>query len=123
MSALIAVTSNSESAALIALSSDLNEYLRLGGPTATPPVETPALAAAFAQDFVKGNVTAIRKALDPDQRGKLPAGGLEALMLALAADDDLGTPFLRSLAASDDTILNPLARDVLALKDHPSASH
>ncbi len=108
-------------AALITLSPDLRAFLTKTG--SEPDMHRAALAGAFARDFVEGNVTAIRKAIDPKQRKKLPAGGLEALVLALAADDRLGEPFLRDLALSNDDELKPLAVKALALKDGALAGH
>lgn len=108
-------------AALTTLGPDLKIHLSGEG---TPEQRHRAeLAGSYARDFVEGNVTAIRKAIDPKQRMKLPKGGLEALVLALATDDKLGEPFLRGLAQSQDEELKPLAADALRLKDGAKTSH
>lgn len=108
-------------AALTTLSPDLKTYL--AGTSSGAEKHRADLAGAFAQDFVESNVTAIRKAIDPKERIKLPAGSLEALVLALAADDKLGAPFLRGVAESNDPVLQPLATEALKLKDGAKASH
>jgi hypothetical protein len=108
-------------AALTTLSPTLEHYL--AGTGDARDREHAELAGEFARDFVEGNVTAIRKAIDPKQRMKLPPGGLEALVLALAADDELGEPFLRDLALSQDEELKPLAANALKLKGHGRSGH
>jgi len=100
--------------ALTVLTADLKTYLAARAQTQAAPSEAQR-AGAFAAEFVGKNVGSIHKALDRDKRDLLPAGGLEALFLALATEPTIGPIYLRELALHGDATQKPLAESVLQL--------
>ena len=100
--------------ALTVLTADLKDYLVARAETKAAPSQA-RLAGEFAADFVGKNVGSIHKALDRDKRALLPAGGLEALFLALATEPTIGPIYLRELALHGDATEKPLAESVIQM--------
>jgi len=100
--------------ALTVLTADLKDYLVARAETKAAPKEA-RLAGEFAAEFVGKNVGSIHKALDRDKRALLPAGGLEALFLALATEPTIGPIYLRELALHGDATEKPLAESVIQM--------
>ena len=100
--------------ALTVLTADLKDYLLARAETRAAPSEA-RLAGEFAAEFVGKNVGSIHKALDRDKRALLPAGGLEALFLALATEPTIGPIYLRELALHGDATEKPLAESVIQM--------
>ena len=101
-------------ATLAAMRGELRSYLaaKAAGSTAT---ESAQRAGQFSKSFVQNNLVAVRKALSKSKRQYLPEGGLEALFLSLATDDQLGPLYLRELAIHGDNTEKALAQSVMQL--------
>jgi hypothetical protein len=72
-------------------------------------------AGEFARYFVAKDYRSMLKALSPKHRKKLPPGGLEVLVLAMATDPVMGTMILNGFAQNGDDTLRPVAQSVLAM--------
>ena len=72
-------------------------------------------AGEFARYFVAKDYRSMLKALSPKHRKKLPPGGLEVLVLAMATDPVMGTMILNGFAQNGDDTLKPVAQSVLAM--------
>ncbi len=88
------------------------------GSGAQAPAPADVRAADFARGVVGKSATSVFSALEPENRGKLPKGGLEALLLALATDGERGKTRLERLGDIGDDEIRPLAIQALRVASH-----